>query len=249
MKSYFGVGYIIKQGKTSVQFWVTSPSDLNKIIVHFDTCPLITKKRSDFELFKKVVEMLNCKEHLTMEGFQKIVAIKAFINKGLPDELKSAFPSVVDFVAAQVETPIGIQSKITIDPDWVGGFASGEGCFYIKITTSSSYKTGFQVSLRFSITQHLRDQLLLENLVKFFGCGYYQPNIAKNHGDFIVTKLSDLNDIILPFFDKYKIIGEKSRDFEDFKKVAELMNNKAHLSEQGLAQIMSIKSNMNKGRK
>jgi len=35
------------------------------------------------------------KEHLTFEGLRKIVAIKAVMNRGLSDVLRSAFPDVV----------------------------------------------------------------------------------------------------------------------------------------------------------
>lgn len=38
--------------------------------------------------------MINKKEHLTEKGLLKIVAIKASINKGLPEKLKMAFPSI-----------------------------------------------------------------------------------------------------------------------------------------------------------
>ena len=41
--------------------------------------------------------MLN-KEHLTKDGLIKIVAIKASINRGLSEKLKSAFPDVVPVV-------------------------------------------------------------------------------------------------------------------------------------------------------
>lgn len=34
---------------------------------------------------------MNCKEHLIPAGFQRILAIKASINKGLSDELNTAF--------------------------------------------------------------------------------------------------------------------------------------------------------------
>ena len=38
------------------------------------------------------------REHLTFEGFSKIVAIKAAMNLGLSDVLKKAFPDVVPVV-------------------------------------------------------------------------------------------------------------------------------------------------------
>jgi len=56
---------------------------------------LLTQKRADFELFKLAVELLSRKEHLTIEGLRKIVAIRASMNKGLTDTLKEAFPNII----------------------------------------------------------------------------------------------------------------------------------------------------------
>lgn len=53
----------------------------------------------------------------------------------------------------------------------MAGFVSGEGCFYVGIKKSSTYKVGFQVMLEFSISQHSRDELLLKSFEDYFGCG------------------------------------------------------------------------------
>jgi hypothetical protein len=53
---------------------------------------------------------------------------------------------------------------------------------------------------------------------------------------------------IVPFFDKYKIIGVKLQDYLDFKRVSELMKTKEHLTTLGLEKIKEIKEGMNKGR-
>ena len=47
---------------------------------------------------------------------------------------------------------------------------------------------------------------------------------------------------------KYSILGVKSKDFEDFKKVALLMKPWVHLTKEGLKEIRKIKSRMNSGR-
>jgi len=49
------------------------------------------------------------------------VAIKASMNNGLPDELKSAFPGIIP-----VQRPKVLNCQIK-DPNWLVGFASGEG--------------------------------------------------------------------------------------------------------------------------
>jgi hypothetical protein len=56
--------------------------------------------------------------------------------------------------------------------------------------------------------------------------------------------LTDITTKIIPFFSKYPIKGIKSLDFSDFCKVAQKMENKDHLTEEGLNQIRLIKSGM-----
>ena len=47
------------------------------------------------------------KEHLTLEGLQKIVALKAAMNRGLSEKLKfrPCIPNVVPVERARVENP------------------------------------------------------------------------------------------------------------------------------------------------
>jgi imidazole glycerol phosphate synthase subunit HisF len=61
----------------------------------------------------------------------------------------------------------------------------------------------------------------------------------------MVTSFKDITEKVIPFLDKYPIQGTKILDFLDFKRVADLMNNKAHLSKEGLDEIRFIKSKMN----
>jgi len=42
-----------------------------------------------------IIDLMSRKEHLTIEGLHKIVAIKASLNLGLSDKLKVAFPNVI----------------------------------------------------------------------------------------------------------------------------------------------------------
>jgi hypothetical protein len=229
IKYYFGgVGNITKHGKDCVHIRVISKTDLSQIIDHFNKYPLLTQKLADFLLFKKAVDLIDRKEHLTIEGLQKIVAIKAAINRGLSDELKAAFPNIVPMIR-----PLIVEQVIK-NPNWVSGFTSGEGCFLINIYKSLT-KLGESVKLIFTLTQHSKHELLMKSLIEFFGAG----NVYKSREaiDFKITKIEDITDKLIPFFDKYKIVGVKSLDYQDFKKVAELMNNKAHLTSEGLEEI------------
>ena len=111
IQAYLGVGTVTKHGKDSMFYVVRSREVLTNVIIpHFVKYPLLTQKRADFELFKLVVELMNKKEHLTKEGLNKIVAIKASMNKGLSDELKAAFPNI-----GPVQRPLVLLSE-SIDP-------------------------------------------------------------------------------------------------------------------------------------
>jgi LAGLIDADG endonuclease len=76
--------------------------------------------------------------------------------------------------------------------------------------------------------------------------------LIKETGDvvrFVVTKFEDMNKIIIPFFNQYSFQGSKGLDFKDLSKVKNLMQNKSHLTQEGLDQIILIKNGMNRGRK
>jgi hypothetical protein len=75
---------------------VSNINALNNIIIpFFKKYYLITQKRIDFELFTKIIEIINRKDHLTIKGLQEIVNIKASMNKGISDNIKLDFPNTV----------------------------------------------------------------------------------------------------------------------------------------------------------
>ena len=81
------VGSITKHGPQSLHLQVQSIKELKIIIDHFDKFPLLTKKRADFELLKRVYIKMKREEHLTLEGLRKSVALRASMNHGLSEKL------------------------------------------------------------------------------------------------------------------------------------------------------------------
>jgi len=240
IQSSLGVGKIYRS-KTRldyVELQVSSFKDMSAIIKFFDKYPLITQKWADYLLFKKAYELILNKQHLTIEGLKKLVEIKALINKGLPDQLKEAFPKfeLVNIQRCKVNKEIP-------DPNWIAGFVSGEGSFMVRMFKSASHAIGYQVQLRFQITQQSRDKFLMERFVSYLGCGYISER--GDIVDFQVTNLMDIVDKIIPFFEKYPIIGVKLDNYNDFCKAAQLVKDKEHLTVEGLEKIRLLKSNMN----
>ena len=86
----------------------------------------------------------------------------------------------------------------------------------------------------FKITKHTRDTQLMKQLIVYLECANYYVSEGYDYGDFSVSKFSDIVDIIIPLFDKHKIIGVKSQYYQAFKEVAELMKTGEHLTPKGI---------------
>ena len=261
-RDFFGtlVGRLTAVSDKYAQYWVGALEDIQVIIKHFNNYPLITQKWSDFQLFKQAVELVEGKEHLTpvRSGLKKILSIKAVFhpNNGLSENLSAAFPNIVPYIRPQKVVPELIIPAT--HPNWIAGFVDAEGCFSVGLSQTSK---GGSVRLRFFVTQHVRDcvEKLLKSLVDYFGCGSYSVRQTTTlHGDFVVTKFSDIQGKIAPFFVrsmKYPLQSAKYLDFLDFNKVLLLKvgkNTFVSLTKESLAEIKQIKSSaprLNKGRK
>nr|5THG_A Chain A, I-OnuI_e-hCCR5 [synthetic construct]5THG_D Chain D, I-OnuI_e-hCCR5 [synthetic construct] len=242
IQSTWKVGTINNRGDGTARLSVTRFEDLKVIIDHFEKYPLITQKLGDYKLFKQAFSVMENKEHLKENGIKELVRIKAKMNWGLNDELKKAFPENIS-----KERPL-INKNIP-NLKWLAGFTSGEGTFYVHLAKSEASGKVY-VRLRFIIGQHIRDKNLMNSLITYLGCGTIQEK-NRSKGSmlhFIVTKFSDINDKIIPVFQENTLIGVKLEDFEDWCKVAKLIEEKKHLTESGLDEIKKIKLNMNKGR-
>jgi hypothetical protein len=247
IKAFWGVGDIYLK-ENSCNYMVQSLRDLNIIVNHFEKYPLLTKKREDYLLFSQIITLMNQRKHLTLSGLHEIVSLKASMNLGrISTLLKLAFPNIIPAIRPKRSDEEVLNS--IINPYWMVGFTAGEGCFSIRITKSSTTKIGFQVQLRFQITQYSIDKVLMNSLVNFWGCGKLFFSFRGNKIDFQILKINDLIDKVIPFFQSMSLQGVKSKDFADFCKAVEIMKVKGHLTKKGLDQLNKLKVAMNTGRK
>ena len=246
IQQYFGgIGSIGKSGNM-VFYSVSSVKDLTNIVIpFFSNYPLLTQKAADFLLFKAVVEIIINKAHLTIEGFNQIINIKASMNRGISQIIKLNWQPQHNIVP--VNRPF-INTDNIPDPHWISGFVNGEGTFDLKIYKSKT-KTGYAVQLRFRIPQHERDTYLIEVLKKYFDSGQIEKHTQFTAVTLVIVKFSDIIEKIIPFFDKYPLIGTKQKDFKLWCEIASIMKDGSHLSIEGLNLIRKIKEEMNTGRK
>lgn len=138
-----------------------------------------------------------------------------------------------------------LQRPDLLEPDWIVGFVDGEGCFRIGINRNPALRFGYQILPEFVVVQHERDLPLLYRLRTAFGCGV----VRKNHADRYCWRVRDLKQLeqkIIPFFEKHKLRSKKAVEFKRFARVVRKMVKGEHLTEEGFKQICRIASWMNR---
>ena len=132
-----------------------------------------------------------------------------------------------------------------LNPFYITGFAEGEGSFYVGISPRKM-NTGWEVRPSFSLSQNKKDRDLVYSLTNFFGCGFVRPSKKDNMVKYEVRSLKDIQNKIIPHFEKYQLEGRKRKDFEDFRKVVNLMKENKHLEKEGLSEIVKLALKMTK---
>lgn len=191
-------------------------------------------------IFKQCFEIIKQGNHLTEIGLLEIIGLKSNLNLGLPVKVKEAFPNVPEVNKLEYKFN-GIPN-----PFWVSGFTSGEGSFQIIARNSNN-----SIFARFSIHLHIRDLEVLKGISTYFNeFTEKKVTMTEKSAQLQISKFSDINNIIIPFFKKNPILGVKSLDFIDFKKVCDILKTKEHLTSTSVYnQIIEIKSGMNLNRK
>ena len=82
---------------------------------------------------------------------------------------------------------------------------------YLNRNTDKPFKGRYIIKKINNLTQHIRDEQLMKNLIVYLDCG----NVSKNRGAiyFQVTNFSDLTNKIIPIFQKYPLRGKTFRLF------------------------------------
>jgi hypothetical protein len=239
IQDYFGgIGTItINPKKNSARYIIVRFTDINNIIVpHFNSYPLQSAKKIDFELWKECINIISINKHTTQEGLEQIIKNKSAMNLGLSNQLMVEFPNVTPLIK-----PSFITNDKKLNPDWVSGFTEGDGSFFVRINSTTNH-----IRPVMSIGLNIREKPLLEKIQEFFeGISYIYTSTSNNYVEWKIGKLSFFKKVIL-HFNTYSLIGLKSYNFIIWREIISLIETKAHLTPEGLEKIKSLKDQLNK---
>ena len=135
-------------------------------------------------------------------------------------------------------------------PDHIGwylsGFVDGEGSFNVSFRQRPDHTIGWQTVLTLNVAQ--RDKTVLALMKQHLGCGRLQ---ARRDGVwyYVVTNPESIKERIIPFFERFGFLSAKSkRNFSIFKRIAQLVFDKKHLTREGLEEVAELRELLNEGR-
>ena len=128
---------------------------------------------------------------------------------------------------------------------FLSGFALGEGSFMLVCRKRGAPAGRFRISAAFNVSQ--RDRAPLELFRATVGCGTMRQ--AGNGGWYWeVNRLSDLSHRVVPFFDRFPIVGVKAQDFGAWRSAVALLSA-GDLSDQDYVKVLALRERMNRGGK
>jgi hypothetical protein len=89
VKRVFGCGHVMINHADRLELRVRGKKELNSIVEYFYEHPLHTSKRKNFEIFARVIDLMNRNYHLSEEGLRLIATLSSRMNRQISRSLES----------------------------------------------------------------------------------------------------------------------------------------------------------------
>ena len=134
-----------------------------------------------------------------------------------------------------------------LNDSWLSGFIDAEGCFNVTILKRKAMTLGYQVKLRFMIDQKdnlntmlfIRDQLNLFLTNRKLKKGINSTMYRIESNSFIKAP------VIIKYLNSFELKTKKQESYKKWVKVYKLIQNRAHLTKDGLTNIRKLSKEIN----
>ncbi len=187
-------------------------------------------------------------------GLKKIVNL---INGELRTPKIHQLYNLIDWLNKNHSTHI---KKLPLNKDnlenssWLSGFVDADGSFSVQYTKTEEGAKKRKISCRLRIEQRILDPItndsyfdILNQICLFLNCKLLtRTQKSTNNTYYTLTASSKVSlDIIINYFNKYPLFSSKYLDYKDWEKVAYLIINNQHLTEEGINTVELVRSRMN----
>jgi len=148
---------------------------------------------------------------------------------------------------AQNITEITSNINPLLSNGWLSGLIDAEGCFNVTLLKRKAMTLGYQVKLRFMIDQ--KDSLDTLLFIKNQWNMILSHRKLKNNDTSSMLRVETHSFVKVPpiieYLNRFRLKTKKQESFDKWVTVYELVNRKAHLTEEGLKEIRKISKEIN----
>lgn len=132
---------------------------------------------------------------------------------------------------------------VTLQDSWLSGFTDAEACFNVSITSNKRYLLGHVIKMRYLLDQ--KDRSILLVIQNLFSSGKVTfRSETKGVYRYTATGFKAINDVI-SYFKVFPLLTKKAQSFQKWLAIHDIVSNKLHLSEKGLAQVRILQKQIN----
>lgn len=218
-------------------------------------------------LAKKLLEIIKSgfiryklKDNACVLVISPVIGLKNIVNL-INGELKTPkihqLYSLIDWLNKNHNTNI---EKLPLNKDnlqdssWFSGFVDGDGSFSVQYTKTEQGAKKRKISCRLRIEQRILDPVInlsyfdiLNQISSFLNCKLLtrlQKSTDNTYYTLAASSKVSLN-IIISYFNKYPLFSSKFLDYKDWERVAHLILNGQHLTDEGIQIVEYVRSRMN----
>lgn len=218
LKEFFGVGNVYV-GRKNATYHVASLSELEAIIAHFTSFPLISPKLLVFSIWVEAFHLVTASLHQTTEGMLRLVALSRAVGRGLSKVVTETFPGVT---AVNLPTYVVPVTTETISKWWLSGYLAVYFSLNMYIgggswgdTVYNKYRHSFMTS--FDIISKSLAIVIADTL----GVPYYERSDGFRVD--VMAQSSMECDLITDFFSEYPLYSHKLEQYEIWSEYVDML--------------------------
>ncbi len=213
------------------------------IVFHQLDAPLayFIKKRIGYGVVDKIKNKNALLYRANLEGS---IVIAKLINGKLRTAKIDNFYCLLELINKRISTPIILKEKDTSDLTksyWLAGYTDSDASFQVKTLNRKDRKLGYEIRLNYQLDQ--KNRFILDQIKEVFGGSighrksqdtYYYASVSFGSAKKFIN-----------YFDHFNLLSSKHINYLKWRNVYRLVQEKKHLTKNGIDQILKIKSSMN----
>ena len=200
------------------------------------------KKRIGYGVVEKIKDKNALVYRANLEGS---IVIAKLINGKLRTAKIDNFYCLLELINKRISTPMILKKKKDTsdltNSYWLVGFTDSDASFQVKTLKRNDRKFGYEIRLYYQLDQ--KNRFILDQIKEVFGgsIGYRKSQDSYYYASVSFGSAKNF----INYFDHFNLLSSKHINYLKWRNVYRLIQEKKHLTKNGIEKILKLKSSMN----